>query len=309
MKIRIGTRGSALALWQAHFVQASILRVAPDVDVSIVKVKTEGDLRRRASLASSGTTGLFTKAIEIALLDEDIDLAVHSLKDLPSGIQKGLRLAAVPSRANPADGLITKRDCLLEDLPEGAILLTGSPRRRAQVLAKRPDVEVRGIRGNLPTRIDKLKESSAHGLVMSCAGLGRMGLAHLAHHHLDPTVFVPAAGQGALGVECRENDGAVLELCRSINKPECELATTAERTFMHTLNIGCHVPAGAYAFRESADDPLRFITMVAEEDGSDWIREEICGRVTCAEDARALGNQMASLMKDKGADDILAEYA
>lgn len=305
MTIRIGTRGSALALWQAHFVRAALLRIEPDVEAEIVTIKTEGDLRRRARVAMSGSTGVFTKAIELALLDEMVDIAVHSLKDLPTTLSEGLTLAAVPRREDPADGLVSKRDCVMNDLPEGAIILTGSPRRRAEILALRPDIEVRPVRGNVPTRLRKMRESTAHGVMLACAGLARMGMAHVASERMDPESFIPAPGQGALAVECREADTRVKRLCESIDDAEARLAVTAERAFMRTLKAGCRVPAGAYGFRKNPEEPLRVVGLVAEPDGTTVLRDEVEGEVDEREDARELGCQLAESLKEKGCEKIL----
>lgn len=308
MHIRLGTRGSSLAMWQAHYIRALILRTFPSHTVDVVPVKTEGDLRRRAQLAGSGTTGIFTRAIGLSLLDNDINLAVHSLKDLPTRMMNGLHLAGVPRRQDPADGLISKRERCLEELPDNAIVLTGSPRRRAQLLHRRPDLEVREVRGNVPTRIQKMHESAAEGVMLACAGLARMGMAHVATHRLDPLRFVPAAGQGALGLECRADDGKMLELCRALNNVECEIAAKAERGFMRTLGAGCHVPAGAFARRTSPCDPLQMTGLLATADGTDMIREEVSGEVHNPEEATELGRQLAETMLERSSEEILEEF-
>lgn len=305
MKIRIGTRGSTLALWQAYFVRAALLKVEPEMEVEIVKITTKGDMMRRVRLATDTSTGLFTKAIELALIEEKVDVAVHSLKDLPTDLVEGLELGAVPRREDPADALISRDEMTLDQLPEGAVVLTGSPRRRSQLLGLRPDLEVRPVRGNVPTRINKMRRGSAHGLVLACAGLARLGMAHVAGERLDPERFVPAAAQGALAVEFREDDAAARHLCEAIDDPESRLAVTAERAFMRSLRAGCRVPAGALARRTDPGDQLRIIGVVGEPDGSRVLRGEVSQTVETPPDAAQLGRQLADQLKKQGCQSIL----
>jgi hydroxymethylbilane synthase len=305
MKIRIGTRGSTLALWQAYFVRAALLKGEPDMDVELVRITTTGDMMRRARRASTTSTGIFTRAIELALIEEKVDVAVHSLKDLPTDLVEGLELGAVPRREDPADGLIAKGDKSLNELPEGAIVLTGSPRRRSQLLGLRPDLEVRPVRGNVPTRIDKMRRGSAHGIVLACAGLGRLGMAHVASERLEPEKFVPAAAQGALAVEFREDDATARRLCEAIDDPESRLAVTAERAFMRSLRAGCRVPAGALARRTEPADQMRIIGVVGEPDGSRVLRGDVTRPVEDPAAAAALGRALADQLRDMGGEQIL----
>ncbi|MDP6381236.1 MAG: hydroxymethylbilane synthase, partial [Phycisphaerae bacterium] len=222
--LRIGSRGSALALYQAGYVRACLLTKRPDLEIVLKVIRTKGDKVSDAALSDIGDTGLFTKEIDKALLDGSIDLAVHSLKDLPTQPVPGLTLGAVAGREDPADVLIAKDGLTLEGLPAGATVLTGSLRRQAQVLHRRPDLAIAPIRGNVQTRLKKLDSSDAHATVLARAGLVRLNLTDHITERFDPADFLPACGQGALAIVIRADDTQVAKLCRSID--DCESRTT-----------------------------------------------------------------------------------
>jgi hydroxymethylbilane synthase len=300
MRIRIGTRESTLALWQAYFVRAALLKVDRDLEVELVHIGAEDDETSEARHVSD----LMTHAIEVALLEGEVDVAVHSLKHLPTNLADGLELGAVPRREDPADGLISKGDRTLEQLPEGAIVLTGSPRRRAQLLHLRPDLDIRPVHGDVPTRITTMRRGRAHAVMLACAGLARLGMAHVASERLEPERFIPAPGQGALGLELREDDASVRRLCEALDDPGTRLAVTAERAFMRNLGADRATPASACA-RWSGEHAIHIIGMVAEPDGSRLLREELTRTVKELPAAERLGHQLAEKLRDRGCSLIL----
>lgn len=240
--LRIGSRASALARWQAEWVSAELQRIG--VRTEIVLVTTSGDTDQRP-LGSIGGQGLFTKEIQRALLDDRIDLAVHSLKDLPTEAVDGLTLGAVPKRASPHDALVSQAANSLADLPEAARIGTGSQRRRAQLRSKRPDLQVLDIRGNVDTRLRKLAEGEYDAIILAEAGLHRLGLEDNITAVLTPEEMMPAVGQGALGIECRADDATTLGHLASLNDRETEICVTAERLLLAALQAGCSAPVGA----------------------------------------------------------------
>src|SRR5579871_6613504 len=244
--LRIGTRGSPLALWQANHVADLLRPVAGPRPVELVLIQTEGDRDATTSLAHIGGQGVFTKEIQLALLDGRVDVAVHSLKDLPTFPVQGLALGAVPVRGPTGDVLVSLGGRRFDDLPPGAKVATGSLRRRAQVKHRRPDIELVDIRGNVETRLKKLREFGYDGLILAQAGLERLGL-DVAWELLDPAWMLPAVGQGALGLECRAADTPTLALLAPLNDPATHHAVTAERALLYWLGGGCQVPIGAAA--------------------------------------------------------------
>ena len=288
--LRIGTRGSMLARWQADYVRQALLEAHPGLSVELVVIRTSGDAVQDKPLTRIGGTGVFTKEIENALLDERVDVAVHSLKDLPcskaeGGIlqglptesAKGLRLAAIPAREDPADALISRDGRGLAELPAGAMVLTGSPRRRAQLLHRRPDLKIGPGRGNVQTRLRKFEESEASGIMLAMAGLIRLELAGRVAERLDPTEFLPACGQGALAVETRAEDKRTAELCGALEDRATRLATTAERAFLSALGGGCLAPVGAYG-RAAEKGRLALTGMAASLNGARMIRRTVEGQ-------------------------------
>jgi hydroxymethylbilane synthase len=297
--IRIGTRGSRLALWQANHV-AELLRplVAPR-SVELVEIRTTGDLVRDASLAQIGGQGVFTKEIQQAVLDGRVDVAVHSLKDLPTQPVAGITLAAVPERGADSDVLISRGRQRFDDLPQGARLATGSSRRRAQILFRRPDLAVEDLRGNVETRLRKLEELNFDAIVLAQAGLERLGLQSRITERLD-SWMLPAVGQGAIGVEVRANDAAMLETLRQLNHIPSWQAVIAERAFLRGLGGGCLMPIAARGVVKG--ESLSLIGAVFHPQGERRVQGEITGPTVQAE---TLGEELARRLLGEGARELL----
>jgi hydroxymethylbilane synthase len=292
----IASRGSQLALWQARWVRERLADLGFESRIEIVK--TTGDKITDVPLAQVGTKGLFTKEIEEALLEGRADLAVHSLKDLPTELPKGLQLAAIPEREDPRDALAGKR---LAELPRGARAGTSSLRRAAQLRALRPDLMVEPLRGNLDTRLRKLDEGQYDAIVLAAAGLKRMGWAHRISEILPPEVMCPAVGQGALAIETREDAGA----CQALDHQETRAAVTAERAILAALGGGCQVPMGAHARVEG--NLLRVFAVVVSPDGKQAVKGEGAGNIS---EAARIGDDLGRSLLDDGARKILeAVYA
>jgi len=299
-RIIIGTRGSELALWQSQWVKSALERAHPGLAVELEITQTTGDKILDTALSKIGDKGLFTKEIEQQLLAGNVDLAVHSLKDLPTKLDDGLAIGAVTVREDPADVIVSKNNVRLEQLAEGAMVLTGSLRRRAQLLHRRADLQARPVRGNVPTRLRKMDEGDAAAVIMAAAGLKRLGLDARISQRLDPTVFLPACGQGALGLEIRKKDDRIAKLIPALNDDASAAATTAERALLAELQGGCQVPIGAYA--QMLKGKLSLIAMVAELDGSNVMTVQIAGS---PEDPVALGRDAARQLLANGAGEIL----
>ncbi len=306
-RVVIGTRGSSLALWQANHVQDALKASRSDLEVSLKIIRTKGDEALHAPLHVMLDKGLFTRKIEETLLAGAIDLAVHSLKDLPTELPDGLVLAATTSRQDPADVLVSKDGQTLKTLGDGAKVLTGSLRRRAQLLHCRPDLRISSVRGNVETRLRKLSECEAQAIVFAHAGLVRLGLGERVTERLDPAQFVPACGQGALAIEIRCDDLSVREMLHSLDDLESRRAVTAERAFLATLEGGCQVPIGAYARETPGRETLALTGMVANLDGSRLLRKTIADAVTGVEAAKELGQRLAEELRKDGAQEILDE--
>ncbi|MBL8798053.1 MAG: hydroxymethylbilane synthase [Planctomycetia bacterium] len=298
--IRIGTRGSRLALWQAHYVADALRPLAGARPVELVEIQTVGDQVRDRPLAQIGGIGLFTKEIQRALLDGTVDVAVHSLKDLPTLPVPGLRLAAVPPRGPHGDVFMSDKLARFDVLPPGARLATGSLRRRSQVLHRRPDLRLQDIRGNVETRLQKLKDFDLDGLILAEAGLVRLGLADAVTEVLDPAWMLPAVGQGALGLECREDDAATFELLAGINHAATHQAILAERAMLFALGGGCLVPIGAAT--TVATNVLTLRGAVLSPDGAQRVAGQTVGPLADAED---LGKRLAADLLARGAKEIL----
>jgi len=294
-RLVIGSRGSELALAQANGIADRLRAAHPGLAVSIEIIKTTGDRVQDVPLAQVGGKGLFTKEIEVALLEGRIDLAVHSLKDLPVDLSAGLVLAAVPAREDPADVFIGTNGGGLDALPEGARIGTSSPRRAAQLKTHRPDLTLTDIRGNVPTRIEKLRRGEFDGIVLAAAGLRRLGLLTDAMHRLPPEVMIAAPGQGALGLETRD-DRDVLTCVRALHDRGAEAEITAERTVLAALGGGCQVPLGANARLHDGTMTLRAV--ICDIESGDAIRAEATGP---AAEAVALGNAVAEQLLSQGA--------
>ncbi len=292
----IGSRGSQLALWQAKWIGARLAERGHETRIEIIK--TTGDKITDVPLAKVGTKGLFTKEIEEALLDKRIDLAIHSLKDLPTEIPAGLALAAVPEREDPRDALVGAR---LEDLPAGAKVGTSSLRRAAQLRVVRPDLEIESVRGNLDTRVRKLDEGRYRAIVLASAGLARLGWAHRIAEILSPDVMCPAVGQGALAVETRAA-GEARNICAALDHAATRAAVTAERAVLATLGGGCQVPIGAHAIVDG--DAVRLIGVVIAPDGTRAVRNKGTGAVA---DAEEIGRRVGRALLEDGAREILEQ--
>ncbi len=302
--LRIGTRASRLALWQAEHVAARLRAAHPGIAVERVEIVTAGDRVLDQALSRIGDKGLFTHELEDALRAGRIDLAVHSLKDLPTTLPADLGLGAVVEREDPRDALVSRGGRRLDELPAGARIGTSSLRRRSQLLAQRPDLVVLDLRGNVPTRLDKLARGEADATVLARAGLLRLGLDGRIAEVLAPDVMLPAVGQGALGVEVRREDERVARLLASLDHAATRIATAAERALLARLEGGCQVPVGALG--EIAGGRLRLRGLVADVDGSRVVREEIEGAAGDATAAARLGTALAERLLEAGAGPILA---
>jgi hydroxymethylbilane synthase len=300
--LRIGTRGSALALWQAEWVKSQLLGWQQELIVELVVIKTTGDKILDVPLAQVGGKGLFVKEIEEALLDGRADLAVHSVKDMPAELPEGLHLAAMPPREDPRDALISKNNMALDKLPHGARVGTSSLRRAAQLLHLRPDLQIETLRGNVDTRLRKLESEGLDAIVLAAAGLKRMELSQVISEYLEPERILPAVGQGALGIETRTGDVFTNTVVESLVHQQTVTTVRAERAFLKRLEGGCQVPIGAYATLE--DETLILKGMVADLKGVRLIRKEMRGD---ARQPEVVGKGLAEVVLESGGEEILAE--
>jgi hydroxymethylbilane synthase len=298
--IVIGTRGSQLALWQANWVRGALSERFPDLRVELLAIKTKGDKILDVALAKVGGKGLFVKEIEEALISGRIDLAVHSMKDMPAAIPEGLCIGAVPERENPLDVLITRNGGGLSALPEGARVGTSSLRRAAQLRGRRPDLEIRTLRGNLDTRLRKLAEGDLDAIVLAAAGMLRMGLAGQVSQYLSADVMLPAVGQGALCIEMRRGDPRVARLAAALDDPATRTVVAGERAFLKRLEGGCQVPIAAHG--TLAGGVFSLTGLVAEVDGRIIIRQSRSGAAAASQ---AVGVQLAEHLLALGAGEIL----
>jgi hydroxymethylbilane synthase len=299
--IRIATRGSPLALWQAEHVAARLEALHPGLEVSLLTMKTRGDKLLDAPLAKVGGKGLFVKELETGLLDGSADLAVHSLKDVPVQFPDGLELALVMEREDPRDAFVSNRYDSLEAMPDGALVGTSSLRRQTQVRERYPGLRVDWLRGNVNTRLAKLDAGDYDAIILAASGLRRLGFDERIRAPIEPEVCLPAIGQGVLGIEIRSDDDELRELIAPLAHAETTLRVTAERAMNETLNGGCQVPIAGYAVLEG--DQLYLRGLVGEPDGSEILRAEIRG---ASSRARELGVELAEQLLSRGADRILA---
>ncbi len=298
----LGTRASRLAIWQAEWVRARLREIAPDVTVTLQRIKTSGDKILDVPLAKIGGKGLFVKEIEEALLQGTIDLAVHSMKDVPTALPEGLDILCVPEREDPRDALISREAKPLERLPQGARVGTSSLRRQSQLLHRRPDLKIEMLRGNLDTRLRKLREGEFDAIVLAAAGLKRMGWADRITEYLPPEVSLPAIGQGALGIEGRRDDTFVREVVSALEHPPTRTAVTAERALLDKLEGGCQVPIAAHA--TLVGGRLRLEGLIASVDGRRIVQDVVEGP---AVDARQLGTRLGEQLLRQGGGAILNE--
>lgn len=298
----LGTRGSKLAVHQSQWVQARLQELAPGLTISLTRIQTSGDKILDVPLAKIGGKGLFVKEIEDALLSKEIDLAVHSMKDVPTALPEGLEILCVPPREDPRDALITHDGCGLDQLKPGARIGTSSLRRQAQLLHYRPDFIIGMLRGNLDTRLRKLHDGQFDAIVLAAAGLRRLAWEQEITEYLPVDVSLPAIAQGALGIEARSDDTFVRELLARFEHPATRITVTAERALLHRLEGGCQVPIAAHAVLEG--DTLRLDGLVASVDGRRIIRHQITG---AAAEAFRLGTTLAERLLADGGDVILKE--
>jgi hydroxymethylbilane synthase len=314
MKFRIGSRGSQLALWQANHIADLLRSQGHTVEIEIIK--TTGDRLQEVTFAQVGSKGMFTKEIEEALASGRVHLAVHSLKDLPTDLPEQFALAAVPPRVDPRDAFVSVKYMSLTSLPQGAKVGTSSQRRRAQLKALRPDIEAIEFRGNVDTRLRKLGEGQVDAILLASAGLDRLGRTDWIRERLDPSIFCPAAGQGALGIETRKDDYGIIEALSFLDNADTRFAVTAERTALAALGGGCQVPIGIYCRQNLSNK---------RSDGSDGPHDEIFGVVASPEtgaivrifhtmprdhhDPEALGRSAAKMLLSSGAGALLNPVA
>ena len=298
----LGTRGSKLAVHQSQWVQARLQELAPGLTISLQRIQTSGDKILDVPLAKIGGKGLFVKEIEDALLSKEIDLAVHSMKDVPTALPEGLDILCVPPREDPRDALITRDGCRLDQLKPGARIGTSSLRRQAQLLHYRPDFTIEMLRGNLDTRLRKLREGQFDAIVLAAAGLRRLAWDAEITEYLPVHLSLPAIAQGAHGIEARSDDTFVRELLSRFEHRPTRITVTAERALLHRLEGGCQVPIAAHAALEG--DRLTVDGLVASVDGRRVIRHQIQGP---ASEAQALGTKLAERLLADGGDVILKE--
>ncbi|HYF02429.1 MAG TPA: hydroxymethylbilane synthase [Patescibacteria group bacterium] len=303
--IIIGSRGSKLALIQSEYVRGLLKNANSDLNFDIKIIATTGDKILNVPLAQIGDKALFTKELEMAMLAGEIDMAVHSLKDLPTRLPKGLQLGAVCEREDVCDVFLKHPDSpfkSIAELPQGAKIASGSLRRKSQLLHKRPDLEIHDIRGNLDTRFKKLYESDLAGMILAHAGILRMGYQNRISEVISTEAILPAVSQGAIGIEIRENDENILKLLKTINHTETELATRAERAMLRKLEGGCQVPIGAYA--RVVGEEIQLEGVICSLDGKKLVRDFLSDSTKSPEE---LGTALAEMLLSKGGDEILKE--
>ncbi|MCP3914840.1 MAG: hydroxymethylbilane synthase [bacterium] len=302
MSLTLATRGSPLALWQAHTTRDRLASIADRSDVELVKVVSSGDADRVSDIARFGRIGVFTVEVDRAVLDGRAQAGVHSLKDMTTTLEDGVMLAAVLPRGPVEDVLISRSGAVLKDLPRGARVATGSMRREAMVRRARPDLEITGVRGNVDTRLAKLAAGEADALVVARAGLVRLGLSSQITEVLDTQRFLPAVGQGIVGLTCRADDDATAAVLRAIGDEDAWAAATAERALLRTLHGGCNVPVGGHATLGGGE--LRLAARVLSTDGSRVLEGERSGT---ASDAEAIGSALGAELLAAGAAELFAE--
>ena len=300
MHIKIGTRGSKLALTQANLVADSLKKTDPGITAEICVIKTSGDIMQDVSLLKIGGKGVFVKEIEDALLSGTVDLAVHSMKDVPTEIPAGLTFAAIMQREDARDILVSKNNRKMEFMPRGARIGTGSMRRAAQLLAILPDLAIVLLRGNLETRLKKIETENLQGIILAAAGMKRMGLAEKISQYLPVETMLPAVGQGALGLEIRAGDDELKAILAKLNHEPTAAEVTAERSFLRHLGGGCLLPIAAFGKMEG--DKLSLEGLVAAPQGSSIVRDRVQGSVFEAEE---LGKQLAKIILERGGKKLL----
>ncbi|MFT6236622.1 MAG: hydroxymethylbilane synthase [Cellvibrionaceae bacterium] len=299
--LRIATRKSALALWQAEYVKSRLESIHPQLTVELLPLTSRGDIILDVPLAKVGGKGLFVKELETALLDDKADIAVHSMKDLPMEFPHGLGLSVICEREDPRDAFVSNKFRHFDELPNGAIVGTSSLRRQCQLLALRPDIEIRFLRGNVNTRLAKLDAGQYDAIILASAGLIRLKMAERISQYIAPELCLPAGGQGAVGIECRNADVDTHALLAPLNHDLSATAVTAERAMNRRLEGGCQVPIACYAIHQNNGLWLR--GLVGEPDGSEILTDEISGAVA---DAEQMGVTLADSLLKAGAGRILS---
>ena len=301
-ELRIATRSSPLALWQAEEVARRLKPIYPDLKVSLVQMKTRGDKLLDAPLAKVGGKGLFVKELEVGILEGRADIAVHSMKDVPVEFPEGLELALIMQREDPRDAFVSNQYDSLDSMPAGTLVGTSSLRRQTQIRERYPHLRIDWLRGNVNTRLRKLDDGEYNAIILACAGLIRLGFEHRITRSLEPEECLPAIGQGAVGIEVRSDDITVKELLAPLGHAETSTRIAAERALNEALNGGCQVPIAGYAVLDDGQIFLR--GLVGEPDGSRILRAEASGK---AEDAVSIGRQLAEDLLSQGADQILSQ--
>ncbi|WP_428037002.1 hydroxymethylbilane synthase [Amphritea sp.] len=302
--IRIATRQSPLALWQAEYVKAELEKFHPGIKVELMGFTTKGDVLLDSPLSKIGGKGLFVKELEVAMLANEADIAVHSMKDVPMEFPEGLGLAVICPREKPTDAFVSNNYKSLDELPQGAVVGTSSLRREAQLKAKRPDLQIKTLRGNVNTRLRKLDEGEYDAIILATAGLIRLEMADRIASEITPEESLPAGGQGAVGIECRNDDAATIALLKPLHDQQTAYRVTAERAMNRRLEGGCQVPIACYATLNEAGDELYLRGLVASTDGTQILRDEL--RNT-PDNAEAMGIELAERLLAAGAEKILAD--
>lgn len=300
MKIKIGTRASKLALWQANFIALEIKKFFPEIEIELIKINTQGDKILDAPLAKVGGKGLFTKEIEIALAEKRIDLAVHSLKDVPGEILPEFKIAAITERENPFDAFVSNKFSDIEELPKNSVVGTSSLRRAAQILKIRPDLKIKNLRGNVETRLKKSDSGEFDAIILAAAGLNRLGYSSRIKKILPE--IIPAAGQGALAIEIRADDFATEDLIKNLNHAETNLSVQVERDFLKVIGGSCQIPVGIFAQVDNKKISARAI--ILSTDGKNFIEDT---KIDSTENISTFGKNFAEDLLNRGGRKILAE--
>ncbi|MEK3798051.1 hydroxymethylbilane synthase [Peribacillus sp. FSL H8-0477] len=299
-KIIVGSRRSKLAITQTNWVIDQLKKLGVPYEFEVKEIVTKGDQIQNVTLSKVGGKGLFVKEIEQAMLDKDIDMAVHSMKDMPAVLPEGLTIGCIPPREDPRDALISKGNLTFSELKPGAIVGTSSLRRSAQLLAVRPDLEIKWIRGNIDTRLDKLKNEEYDAIILAAAGLSRMGWdPNIVAEFLEPELCLPAVGQGALSIECRTDDQDLLNELKKLTCENTKITVEAERAYLDKMEGGCQVPIAGFA-KKSEDGTVSLTALVASPDGKVIYKEVVEGT-----DPKAIGVQAAEIMSEQGAKDLI----
>lgn len=301
-KIIVGSRRSKLAMTQTNWVIDQLKKIGAPFTFELKEIVTKGDEILNVTLSKVGGKGLFVKEIEQAMLNKEIDIAVHSMKDMPAVLPDGLVIGTIPEREDPRDVLISKENRSLRDLPAGAIVGTSSLRRKAQILNIRPDLEIKWIRGNIDTRLKKLETEEYDAIILAAAGLSRMGWkAEVVSEYLEPSDCIPAVGQGALAIECRKDDEEILQWLAKLNCPKTNRAVQAERAFLNKIGGSCQVPVGGYAVINAEDDVV-LNAFVASGNGKTIFKETVVGK-----DAVTVGEEAGERLMERGAGKLISE--